>query len=136
MVSHLQGLDWRRLGAWVVTCIICCYPLLLVADDTEFKQFDEPNLDFGRSVWLGTCKNCHATGFASAPPVKKYAAWESRLKQELETLYQHALEGFYGVDYAYMPPRGGNDKLSDDEVKAAVDYMIALVKNIKQEIDK
>ena len=120
----------------MVTCIICCYPLLLAAADAEFTQFDDPHLDFGRSVWLGTCKNCHATGFASAPPVKKYAAWESRLKQDVEILHQHALEGFYGVDYAYMPPRGGNDKLSDDEVKAAVDYMIALVRNFKQEADK
>ena len=35
-----------------------------------------------------------------------------------DTLHKHALEGFNA-----MPAKGGNGSLSDDEVKAAVDYM-------------
>jgi len=27
-----------------------------------------------------------------------------------------------------MPPRGGNDKLTDDQVRSAVEYMMAIVK--------
>jgi cytochrome c5 len=27
-----------------------------------------------------------------------------------------------------MPPRGGNEKLTDDQIKAAVEYMMAIVK--------
>ena len=37
-------------------------------------------------------------------------------------LYSSAIDGFSG--YYVMPPRGGNAALSDDELKAAVDYML------------
>ena len=105
----------------------------VAADEERFAQFDGEVLQRGRAVWLGTCKNCHATGFADAPAVTAYANWAPRLQQPIETLYAHALNGFYGADYAHMPPRGGNDALSDDEVMRAVDYMVALVKHLNQE---
>ncbi len=41
----------------------------------------------------------------------------------METMYRHSIEGFQG-DSGMMPPKGGNTSLSDDEVKAAVDYMV------------
>ena len=103
-------------------------------DPADFHNFDDEYLEGGRQIWLGTCVNCHATGFASAPAVTNYTAWEKRLTQEQSDLYLHALEGFYGEDYAYMPPRGGNDALSDEEVKSAVDYMTALVKQLQKEV--
>ncbi|WNK21598.1 c-type cytochrome [Halomonas piscis] len=34
-------------------------------------------------------------------------------------MYDHAINGFQA-----MPPKGGQVSLSDDEVKAAVDYML------------
>lgn len=101
--------------------------------DPEFPAFEEPALAAGRVVWLGTCRNCHATGFADAPPVTDIAAWESRLAKSRDTLHTHALNGFYGEDYAYMPPRGGNDALSDQDVKNAVDYMLRLVKTLHED---
>ena len=41
-------------------------------------------------------------------------------------LYEHALNGFFEPVDTEMPARGGNAALSDDEVRAAVDYMVAL----------
>ena len=41
-------------------------------------------------------------------------------------LYSHAIEGFFGPDDTMMPARGGNPDLTDEEVKLAVDYMLAL----------
>ena len=40
-------------------------------------------------------------------------------------LYQHSIEGFTG-EKGMMPAKGGNPSLSDDEMKAAVDYMVDL----------
>ena len=40
-----------------------------------------------------------------------------------ETLYTHAIKGFMG-EAGLMPPKGGRMDYSDDDVKAAVDYMV------------
>lgn len=50
------------------------------------------------------------------------ADWEARIAQGQDTLYRHAIEGFAG-EKGVMPAKGANVSLSDDEVKAAVDYM-------------
>jgi cytochrome c5 len=54
------------------------------------------------------------------------AAWAPRLAQGNAALYEHAIKGFQGKA-GFMPPKGGSSA-SDDEVKAAVDYMVASVK--------
>ena len=76
----------------------------------------------GKSVFGKTCAMCHAAGVAGAPKPGDKADWGPRVAQGKETLYKHALEGFNGSKGA-MPARGGAASLSDDEVKAAVDYM-------------
>ena len=70
--------------------------------------------------WL--CAMCHQTGAAGAPKLGDKADWGPRLAQGKDTLYKHALEGFNGNKGA-MPAKGGNPSLSDDDVKAAVDFM-------------
>ena len=97
------------------------------ADDEAFPRFAADRGDRGRSVWLGTCRNCHEEGFADAPAVADTAAWAPRVAKGKPVLYGHALQGFFGPAGQMMPPRGGNPKLSDDEVRAAVDYMLLLV---------
>ncbi len=49
--------------------------------------------------------------------------WAPRIAQGKDTLYKHALEGFTG-EKGMMPARGGNAGLSDEEVKASVDFMV------------
>jgi len=77
----------------------------------------------GASVFNKTCSLCHAAGVAGAPKPGDKADWGPRIAQGKETLYKHALEGFTGQK-GMMPPRGGGASLTDDEVKAAVDYMV------------
>jgi len=74
----------------------------------------------GESVYKGTCMACHATGAAGAPKVGDKAAWAPRIKQGIDTLLKHATGGFKA-----MPPRGGNASLSDEAVKAAIEYMVS-----------
>ena len=50
--------------------------------------------------------------------------WRDRVVKARSTLYDHAINGFFGPEDTYMPERGGNAGLSDDEVRAAVDYIV------------
>jgi len=73
----------------------------------------------GKSVYQGTCFACHGTGAAGAPKFGDKGAWGDRIAKGMSTLFTHALHGFKG-----MPAKGGNGGLSDDAVKAAVQYMV------------
>ena len=42
----------------------------------------------------------------------------------MDTLHEHAIKGFKGKT-GFMPAKGGRADLSDDAVKAAVDYMVS-----------
>ena len=76
----------------------------------------------GDEVYEAVCKACHMLGVAGAPKFGDKAAWTDRIAKGEETLLDHALNGFNT-----MPARGGNPDLSDEEVKRAVQYMLAAV---------
>jgi cytochrome c5 len=78
----------------------------------------------GESVYKKTCALCHASGVAGAPLPGNKDDWAPRIAQGKDTLYKHAIEGFTGAK-GMMPARGGAATLSDDDVKAAVDFMVA-----------
>jgi cytochrome c5 len=82
--------------------------------------------DAGKKLYDATCQACHGAGIAGAPKFGDKAAWAPRIKQGSATLYEHALKGFQGKT-GMMPAKGGSSA-SDDEVKAAVDYMAAAAK--------
>lgn len=76
----------------------------------------------GADVFKKTCAMCHQTGVAGAPKLGDKADWGPRIAQGKDTLYKHAIEGFSGQKGA-MPAKGGNPALSDDDTKAAVDFI-------------
>jgi cytochrome c5 len=80
--------------------------------------------ELGKSIYNKTCSMCHAAGMAGSPKPGDKADWGPRIAQGNATLYKHALEGFTGAK-GLMPARGGSATLSDGEIKAAVDYMVA-----------
>ena len=80
--------------------------------------------DTGKTVYEGVCAACHGSGIPGIPQLGDAAAWTDRIKLGNETLYEHAIHGFTGNSGMPMPARGGKPDLSDDEVRAAVDYMI------------
>jgi len=79
--------------------------------------------DAGKKVYESTCVVCHGAGIAGAPKFGDKAAWAPRIKTGIPTLYDTALHG-----KGAMPPKGGNMALSDADLKAAVDYMVAASK--------
>lgn len=77
----------------------------------------------GQNIYEGACGACHTAGIAGAPKFGDAAAWADRITQGSDILYEHAIQGYQG-DAGYMPPKGGRADLSDEEVIAAVDYMV------------
>ena len=77
----------------------------------------------GKEVYAAACFVCHDAGSAGAPKLGDTDGWSDRIKQGNEILYTHAVKGFMG-ETGLMPPKGGRMDYSDDEVKAAVDYMV------------
>jgi len=74
----------------------------------------------GEEVYNGACVACHGAGIAGAPKTGDKALWAPRIAQGINVLYEHSIKGFKG-----MPAKGGQAALSDDEVKAGVDYQVA-----------
>jgi cytochrome c5 len=77
----------------------------------------------GEKTFNGTCTGCHSTGALGAPKLGDKAAWAPRIAQGIEVLYTSALKGKNS-----MPAKGGNPSLSDADVKATVDYIVAAAK--------
>lgn len=86
------------------------------------KKEPEPSaaiLAHGKAVYASDCAGCHDTGLTGAQKLADTAAWRALLKEGKDYLYKAAIEGSFGG-----PAKGGNPKLSDADVKAAVDYMV------------
>jgi cytochrome c5 len=72
----------------------------------------------GKSLY-SACAACHATGAAGAPILGDAAAWGPRLAGGIDTLVNNAING-----KGAMPPKGGSMHLSNDEIRAIVEYMV------------
>ena len=74
----------------------------------------------GKEVYNAACVSCHASGAAGAPMTGNQDQWADRTSKGNDALYASAINGI-GV----MPAKGGLMSLSDEEVRLAVDYMLA-----------
>lgn len=77
--------------------------------------------DAGAKLYASNCQVCHAVGLLDAPKYGDTAAWTARLTKDKETLYMHSAKGFNK-----MPAQAING-VTEAQVKAAVDYMLASV---------
>lgn len=78
----------------------------------------------GGEIYKNLCGACHANGVGKAPMLTA-AGMGARASKGVDTLYKHAIEGFTGPDGGIMPPKGGNPALTDEQVHATVDWMLA-----------
>jgi cytochrome c5 len=81
----------------------------------------------GAVVFNNLCTGCHTSGAGGAPTLDK-AHWTARIAAGKDTLYKHAIEGNHGPDGGLMPPKGGNPALTDEQVKATVDWILGNLK--------
>jgi len=75
----------------------------------------------GEEVFNAACTACHSTGAAGAPKLGDTAAWADRIAKGMDALHQSGLNGVPGTG---MIAKGGCMNCSDEEVMAAVDYMV------------
>jgi len=73
----------------------------------------------GETLYNQICFACHNTGAAGAPKLGDKAAWEPRIATGMDALLHSAINGKNA-----MPAKGGNPALSDDSIKAIVEYMV------------
>ena len=86
---------------------------------------EEGGDDAGKKTYGGICVACHGSGIPNIPQLGDAAVWAPRIEQGKDLLYEHAIVGYTGSAGMPMPAKGGNPALSDEEVKAAVDYMVS-----------
>lgn len=90
------------------------------------KQAYGGTLD-GAVIYQNLCGACHTNGVGKAPTLD-HPHWDARIAQGKDTLYKHAIEGYTGPDGGIMPPKGGNPGLTEEQIHATVDWMLANLK--------
>lgn len=80
---------------------------------------DAPDLTVGKALYDKSCMVCHAAGIAGAPKFGDKAAWAPYIATGMDAMVKVAIEG-----KGAMPPRGASSA-SDEELRAAVAYMVS-----------
>ena len=76
----------------------------------------------GEALYKQACQVCHGAGIAGAPKFGDKTAWAPRLAAGIDAVYASAVQGKGG-----MPARGGA-QASDEDLRAAVEYMAEAAK--------
>ena len=100
----------KAAGTLILTAMLALAPGLARAQATELS---------GKEVVDAVCSKCHASGANGAPRIGDKQAWSKRASRGLSGLTDNALKGI-----RKMPSHGGNQSLSDFEIKRAVAYMV------------
>lgn len=76
----------------------------------------------GKAIYDKTCVACHASGVANAPKFGDKAAWAPRIATGNAAMLASVIKG-----KGAMPPKAGTN-LGEDELKAAIEYMVNAAK--------
>lgn len=96
---------------------------------TESKEeaIAEQRYAESKATYETNCASCHDSGLAGAPKHGDAAEWNKRMASGLDTVVKKSIDGFEGKQGA-MPPKGGNESLTDKEITDAVSYMSGQLK--------
>lgn len=112
-LKYLTDADMLAISTYIKT-VESEEPLGLPPSDAA------PTLARGRQVYVTACVICHQDGKMSAPLIGDSANWFARLRDNgLTGLYRHAIDGFNS-----MAPKGACVTCSDNDIIAAVDYLL------------
>jgi cytochrome c5 len=74
----------------------------------------------GQKTYQATCQACHASGAAGAPKLGDKDAWAPRIATGVDAMLAVAIKG-----KGAMPPKGACAACTDDDLKAAIEYMVS-----------
>jgi len=74
----------------------------------------------GQKIYQTSCQACHATGAAGAPKLGDKEAWAPRIATGMDAMLASAINGKNA-----MPPKGACMSCTDDDLKAAIEYMVS-----------
>lgn len=77
----------------------------------------------GKQVYESVCIACHGTGASGAPKFGDKVWVELEKKEGLKELVKDAIKGERA-----MPPKGGCAECSEEEIRAAIQFMIDAAK--------
>ena len=89
---------------------------VVVAEDAAVPE--EPMS--GEQIFQSKCIACHGTGVAGAPKLGDAAAWAPRIAKGIDNLLNNAVNGLNA-----MPPKGTCMNCSEDDLRAAIEYMVS-----------
>ena len=78
----------------------------------------------GKTIYDNLCTGCHTSGAGGAPKLDAVGIGARMAAQGMDELVKKAIEGFTG-SAGVMPAKGGNPALTDEQVKATVEWMVA-----------
>lgn len=74
----------------------------------------------GEQIYNVACVACHTSGVLGAPKLQVAAEWQPRLDEKgYDQVWKNAIDGINA-----MPAMGACGDCSNDDIKAAMDYMI------------
>ena len=85
---------------------------VVVANKSETVADNSISAD---AIIKANCAMCHTTGLMGSPKIGDAEQWAPRIAQGKEMLINNAIKGI-----RMMPAKGGNSRLTDEEVAAAV----------------
>jgi cytochrome c5 len=92
----------------------------MVSDASEAVSEVSDGGATGQKVYKQSCQACHANGVANAPKPGDKAAWAPRIATGMDAMLATAIKG-----KGAMPPKGTCMGCSDDDLKAAIEYMVS-----------
>jgi cytochrome c5 len=73
----------------------------------------------GQAIYQQSCQSCHAAGVAGAPKLGDKDAWAPRIAAGMDAIMSSVMNGKNA-----MPPKGACMSCSDEDLTAAVQYMV------------
>ncbi len=96
----------KKLTSVVITSVLLAVSGSVLAD--------------GQKTYESSCQACHASGAAGAPKTGDKEAWAPRIATGMDAMLAIAIKG-----KGAMPPKGACASCSDDDLKAAIEYMVS-----------